>query len=293
MNRQINPVETVVIPRSRDIGGFEVRRALPSSRRRMVGPFVFLDQMGPIELPPEHGIDVRAHPHIGLATVTYLFDGTIIHRDSLGSHQAIRPGELNWMVAGRGIVHSERSDPDIRKRAERVAGLQIWVALPERHEECEPSFAHFGADALPLIEGDGKTVRVVLGSAFGARAPARTLSEMFYIDAVCRAGASLPVDPAHEERAAWLVEGTVEIGGVAYEPGQLLVFAPGSSVTVSARTDARFVLLGGDALDEPRHIWWNFVSSRPDRIEQAKEDWRRGRFAAVPGETDPMPLPDS
>lgn len=219
MNSETGPVETIIVPRARDIGGFEVRRALPSARRRMVGPFVFLDQMGPAVLPPGQGIDVRAHPHIGLATVTYLFDGTIDHRDSLGSHQAIRPGELNWMVAGRGIVHSERSDMEIRKQAERVAGLQIWVALPERHEETDPCFAHFGADELPSIEGDGKTVHVVLGSAYGAHAPANTLSEMVYADAICKAGASLPVDTAHEERAVYLVEGTVEIAGAAYEAG--------------------------------------------------------------------------
>lgn len=287
-----SPVQTVIVPRTRDIGGFEVRRVLPSSRRRMVGPFVFLDQMGPAVLPPGEGIDVRAHPHIGLATVTYLFDGTIIHRDSLGSRQAIRPGELNWMTAGRGIVHSERSDAEIRKRAERVAGLQIWVALPERDEECDPDFVHYGAGDLPVVEGDGKALRVIVGAAYGARAPVATLSEMVYVDASLRAGAALPVDADHEERAVYLVEGAVTVDGAAYEPGQLLVLAPGATPTIRAADDSRVVLLGGEPMDGPRHIWWNFVSSRRERIEQAKEDWRQGRFDPVPGESESIPLPD-
>ncbi len=287
-----SPVQTVIVPRTRDIGGFEVRRVLPSSRRRMIGPFVFLDQMGPAVLPPGEGIDVRAHPHIGLATVTYLFDGTIIHRDSLGSRQAIRPGELNWMTAGRGIVHSERSDAEIRKRAERVAGLQIWVALPERDEECDPDFVHYGAGDLPVVEGDGKALRVIVGAAYGARAPVATLSEMVYVDASLRAGAALPVDADHEERAVYLVEGAVTVDGAAYEPGQLLVLAPGATPTIRAADDSRVVLLGGEPMDGPRHIWWNFVSSRRERIEQAKEDWRQGRFDPVPGESESIPLPD-
>ncbi|UCH74818.1 MAG: pirin family protein [Rhodospirillales bacterium] len=285
------PIETVIVPRTRDIGGFEVRRVLPSSRRRMVGPFVFLDQMGPAVLPPGKGLDVRVHPHIGLATVTYLFEGTIVHRDSLGSHQAIRPGELNWMTAGRGITHSERSDPEIRKREERVAGLQIWVALPQRHEETGPAFAHHGPGALPVIEGDGKRLRVIVGESFGARAPVETLSEMFYVDASLAAGATLPVDAVHEERAIYLVEGSVTVDDVAYVPGQLLVLAPGATPTIRAAGAARLVLLGGEPMDGPRHIWWNFVSSRRERIEQAKEDWRQGRFDPVPGDDEFIPLP--
>ncbi len=286
------PVETAIVPRTRDIGGFEVRRVLPSSRRRMVGPFVFLDQMGPAALPPGQGLDVRVHPHIGLATVTYLFEGTIVHRDSLGSHQAIRPGELNWMTAGRGIAHSERSDMEIRKGEERVSGLQIWVALPERHEETAPGFAHHGAAELPVIEDSDKRVRVIVGEAFGARAPVETLSEMFYADASLKAGAALPIDATHEERAAYLVEGRLTIDGTAYDSGQLLVLAPGATPTIRAASDARLVLLGGEPMDGPRHIWWNFVSSRRERIEQAKEDWRQGRFDPVPGETGFIPLPD-
>jgi len=286
------PVETVIIPRTRDIGGFEVRRVLPSSRRRMVGPFVFLDQMGPAVLPPGQGIDVRVHPHIGLATVTYLFEGTIIHRDSLGSHQAIRPGELNWMTAGRGITHSERSDAEIRKGEERVAGLQVWVALPQRHEETDPAFAHHGAAELPVIEEGGKRIRVIVGESFGARAPVETLSEMFYVDVGLRAGAALPVDATHEERAAYLVEGCVTVDGSAFDSGQLLVLAPGATPTITAESDARLVLFGGEPMDGPRHIWWNFVSSRRERIEQAREDWRQGGFDPVPGETEFIPLPD-
>ena len=286
------PIETVIVPRTRDIGGFEVRRVLPSSRRRMVGPFVFLDQMGPAVLPPGKGLDVRVHPHIGLATVTYLFDGTIIHRDSLGSHQAIRPGELNWMTAGRGITHSERSDQEIRKEEERVAGLQIWVALPQRHEETDPAFAHHGATELPLIEDGGKRIRVIVGESFGARAPVETLSEMFYVDATLRAGAALPVEATHDERAAYLVEGRVTVDDTAFDPGQLLVLAPGATPTITAESDARLVLLGGEPMDGPRHIWWNFVSSRRERIEQAKEDWRQGRFDPVPGESEFIPMPD-
>ncbi len=286
------PIETVIVPRTRDIGGFEVRRVLPSSQRRMVGPFVFFDQMGPAVLPPGKGIDVRVHPHIGLATVTYLFDGTIIHRDSLGSHQAIRPGELNWMTAGRGIAHSERSDNEIRMGAEKVSGLQIWVALPQLHEETDPAFVHHGADALPVVAGDGKRIRVIVGESYGARAPVETLSEMFYVDASLDAGAALPVDAVHEERAAYLVDGKVTVDGATYDPGQLLVLAPGATPTIRAESDARLVLLGGTPMDGPRHIWWNFVSSRRERIEQAKEDWRRGRFDPVPGDDEIIPLPE-
>jgi redox-sensitive bicupin YhaK (pirin superfamily) len=282
----------VIVPRARDLGGFEVRRALPSAQRRMVGPFIFLDQMGPALFPAGQGIDVRPHPHIGLATVTYLFDGTIVHRDSLGSLQPIVPGDVNWMTAGRGIAHSERSDPVLRARGQSMFGLQIWVALPARHEETEPAFVHYPAAVLPAAEGEGKRVRVVAGSLFGLTSPVRTLSEMFYGDVTLQAGATLPVDVPHEERAAYLIAGTVEVDGTAFEPGRLLVFAPASKPVVTARSAARLVVLGGEPMDGPRHIWWNFVSSRKDRIEQAKDDWRNGRFAAVPGETEFIPLPE-
>jgi redox-sensitive bicupin YhaK (pirin superfamily) len=286
------PVDLTIEPRARDLGGFEVRRVLPSSRRRMVGPFIFFDQMGPADFPPGRGIDVRPHPHIGLATVTYLFQGTILHRDSLGSVQPITPGAVNWMTAGRGIVHSERSDPELRKAAQRLAGLQIWVALPERHEETAPAFVHTPAAALPETAGEGKTVRVVVGRMFGLASPVETLWEMVYADATLAPGAALPFDAEHEERATYLVEGTVEIAGERFEAGQMLVFKPRSPITITAASAARLVLIGGAPLGR-RHIWWNFVSSRPERIEQAKEDWRAGRFPAVPGETELIPLPES
>jgi redox-sensitive bicupin YhaK (pirin superfamily) len=285
------PVDLTIVPRARDLGGFEVRRVLPSSRRRMVGPFIFFDQMGPADFPPGRGIDVRPHPHIGLATVTYLFAGTIVHRDSLGSLQAITPGAVNWMTAGRGIVHSERSDPEIRKGAEHLSGLQIWVALPERHEETAPAFTHYPAESLPETEGEGKRLRVVVGRAYGLVSPVETLSEMVYADASLAAGAALPLDPDHEERAVYLIEGTVAVAGETFEPAQMLVFRPGSRPTIEARTAARLVLIGGAPVGR-RFIWWNFVSSRQERIEQAKNDWRNGRFEAVPGETEFIPLPE-
>jgi hypothetical protein len=286
------PVELVVVPRTRDLGGFEVRRVLPSAQRRMVGPFVFLDQMGPADFAPGQGIDVRPHPHIGLATVTYLFDGTIVHRDSLGTLQPIVPGEVNWMTAGRGIVHSERSDPERRKRPDRAFGLQIWVALPRRHEETAPSFAHHATSSLPVIDDTDKRVRIVVGTAYGKTSPVETFSEMFYADAVLRPGAVLPIDPTHEERAAYLIEGAVEVDGQVFEPGRLLVFAPGAATTAKAVGDARLVVLGGEPMDGPRHLWWNFVSSSQERIEQAKQDWKESRFPSVPGETEFIPLPD-
>ena len=285
-------LEAVIVPRARDLGGFEVRRVLPSAQRQMVGPFIFFDQMGPAELMPGRGIDVRPHPHIGLATVTYLFDGTIVHRDSLGSVQSITPGDVNWMTAGHGIVHSERSDPEIRKGREKLFGIQIWVALPKRHEETEPDFTHYAAATLPVIDGEGKTIRLIVGSLFGKRSPVKTLSAMFYADAMLQPEASISIQPEHEERGLYLVEGSVEIAGQTFEPGRLLVFSAGDSISVKAIDLTRMLLLGGESMDGPRHIWWNFVSSSLDRIEQAKADWKAGRFAAVPGDTEFIPLPD-
>ncbi len=285
-------LEAVVVPRTSDIGGFEVRRALPSARKRMVGPFVFLDQMGPAVLKAGTGIDVRPHPHIGLATVTYLFDGELMHRDSLGTALAIRPGAVNWMTAGRGIAHSERSATDERGRDRLLSGIQSWVALPQAHEETAPAFLHLGADSLPVVEGEGKRLRVVAGAAYGVRAPTPTLWETLYVDAVLDAGARLPVAADQEERALYLASGTVSVHGDRFEAGRLLLLRPGEPATVEAETAARLILLGGAAMDGPRHIWWNFVSSSKDRIEQAKEDWRAGRFGAVPGETEFIPLPE-
>jgi redox-sensitive bicupin YhaK (pirin superfamily) len=285
-------LETIIVPRPRDIGGFEVRRVLPAAERRSVGPFVFFDQMGPAELAPGSGIDVRPHPHIGLATVTYLFAGTIIHRDSLGSIQSIEPGAVNWMTAGRGIVHSERSDNELRKQRQKLYGVQIWVALPKQHEETDPSFTHYPAALLPQAEGQRKTVRVIAGSLFGTTSPVKTFSKLFYGDAVCRPAASLVLENEYEERGIYLLEGTVEIAGQTFEAGRLLVFSCGDDITVKAISAVRLLLFGGEPLDGPRHVWWNFVSSSRERIEQAKADWKGGRFAPVPGDSEFIPLPE-
>jgi len=285
-------LESVIVPRPRDIGGFEVRRVLPSAERRNVGPFVFFDQMGPAELAPGHGIDVRPHPHIGLATVTYLFAGTIVHRDSLGSVQSIEPGAVNWMTAGRGIVHSERSDAELRKQRQKLYGIQIWVALPRQHEETEPDFTHYAAESLPVIEGGGKTVRVIAGSLFGKASPVKTYSALFYADATLQPGASLSLDKQYQERAIYLLEGSLVIAGQPFEAGRLLVFSSGDEISVKASSVARMLMFGGEPLDCPRFLWWNFVSSSRERIEQAKADWKAGRFAPVPGDTEFIPLPE-
>lgn len=287
-------VETVILPRAGDLGGgFKVQRALPSAKRQMVGPFIFFDQMGPTLLRAGNGLDVRPHPHIGLATVTYLFTGEILHRDSLGVVQSIRPGELNWMTAGRGIAHSERTPPELRPVEAPLFGIQSWVALPRQHEEVAPSFAHHGADELPVLEGEGKRVRLIVGSLYGARSPVQTLWEMFYADVALERGASLQVSVEHEERAVYVVEGAIEVRGTgAFEAGRLVVFKPGAPIAIRApQGPARLMLLGGAAMEERRFIWWNFVSSSRERIEQAKADWASGRFAPVPGETDFIPLP--
>ena len=290
--RACDAIETIVVPRARDLGSFEVRRALPSAERQMVGPFIFLDQMGPSEFLLGAGMDVRPHPHIGLSTVTYLFDGEIMHRDSLGTALAIRPGELNWMTAGRGITHSERTAPELRARGSRLFGIQSWVALAAGDEEAPPGFVHYGAGDTPVLRGEGKEVRVVAGALLGATSPVRTSSAMFYADARLEAGAALPLDPDHEERAIYTVQGEIEVAGDRFGPGRLLVLRPGDRITVRAVGAARLMLLGGEPMDGPRHIWWNFVSSRKDRIEQAKADWRAGRFGSVPGEGEFIPLPE-
>jgi redox-sensitive bicupin YhaK (pirin superfamily) len=248
--------------------------------------------MGPLDMKPGRGFDVRPHPHIGLATVTYLFDGEIFHRDSVGSALAIQPGAVNWMTAGRGIAHSERSAPETRARGGRMFGMQSWVALPKKFEETEPGFAHHPASSLPVVEGQGVTVRLIAGELFGASAPVQTLSDMFYADVTLAAGARVELPAGHEERAAYTVDGTISVDGGSHGAGQLLVFKPGATVTLQAgAAPARVMLLGGEPMDGPRHIWWNFVSSSPERIEQAKADWRAGRFAPVPDETDFVPLP--
>ena len=286
-------IDLVIVPRSVDVGHFAVRRALPHARRRMVGPFIFFDHFGPAEFHSGQGIDVRPHPHIGLATVTYLFDGEIKHRDSLGTAAPIRPGEVNWMTAGRGIVHSERTTPEHRREGEPIHGLQCWVALPADEEERAPSFSHHDSAALPCLNENGKTVRVVAGDIYGQRSPVETLSETLFADVRLAEATALPFDAAVEERAAYLVAGEVDIAGDSFTSGRLLVFRPGDAITITARSDAHLVLLGGAAMDGPRHIWWNFVSSRKERIEQAKADWKLARFDTVPGdEKEFIPLPE-
>jgi redox-sensitive bicupin YhaK (pirin superfamily) len=287
-------LEHVIIPRAHDVGGFEVRRALPARERQMVGPFIFFDQMGPGEFLTGQGLDVRPHPHIGLSTVTYLFEGEILHRDSLGSAQPIRPGTLNWMTAGRGIVHSERTDPAKRDRAQRLFGIQSWVALPHAAEETAPAFAHHGAGALPFVEDQGLRLRLIAGEGWGLRAPAAVSSPLFYADAVLAPGARLPLPSGHEERGAYLVQGSAEVAGTWFEAGRMLVFRAGDSLALTAGPrGARLLMLGGAVMDGPRYLYWNFVASSRERLEQAKEDWKAGRFARVPGdEAEFIPLPE-
>jgi redox-sensitive bicupin YhaK (pirin superfamily) len=288
--------DLVIVPRTRDLGdGFNVRRALPSAQRQMVGPFIFFDQMGPAEFEIGHGIDVRPHPHINLATVTYLFEGEIVHRDSLGSVQPIRPGAVNWMTAGRGIVHSERTSPELKAQGSRLFGIQTWVALPTAHEEIEPAFTHYGEPDLPVLHGEGKRVRLLVGHAWGLHSPVQTFSETIYADATLDPGAALPVETTHEERAIYVVSGLVEIGGDQFPSGQLVVLRPNEPITVRnpGSEAGRIVIIGGEPMDGPRYIWWNFVSSRPERIEQAKADWKRGRFGLVPADSEEfIPLPE-
>ena len=285
----------VIVPRTVDLGdGFSVRRALPSARTRMVGPFIFFDHFGPAEFRAGAGLDVRPHPHIGLATVTYLFDGEIMHRDSLGTALAIRPGEVNWMTAGRGIVHSERTGAEKRATGSPIHGLQMWVALPKAHEEMAPAFAHHDTAEFPIVAENGKNVRLVVGSAYGGKSPVPVVHETLFADVHLKAGSSVPLDADHEERAVYMVTGEIDIAGDKFGPGQLLVFRPGETVTITAAQDSHFVICGGAAMDGPRHIWWNFVSSSKDRIEQAKADWKTGHFQKVPGdEMEFIPLPES
>ena len=293
MQNPESAIEAVIIPRAHDLGGFEVRRALPSAQRQMVGPFVFFDQMGPGEFLTGRGLDVRPHPHIGLATVTYLFDGSILHRDSLGTQQEITPGDVNWMTAGRGITHSERTDATQRTHSNRLFGIQSWVALPRDAEEAAPDFAHHPAATLPVLDDAGVRLRLVAGEGWGLRAPVATRSSLFYADALLGPGAAVPLPDAHEERAAYVLDGEVEVAGDTFAPGRMLVFRAGDRLALRAGPQgARVLLLGGAVMDGPRHLFWNFVSSRPERIEQAKADWRAGRFGAVPGDDKEfIPLP--
>jgi len=285
-------IERVIAARRRSLGGFEVGRVLPHLEQRMVGPFVFFDHMGPIDLPASvpRTTDVRPHPHIGLSTITYLFSGEIVHRDSIGCEQVIRPGEVNWMTAGRGISHSERFDT-MRERGGHVDGIQAWVALPEEHEETDPAFVHFDTVDLPVHERDGTEVRVIAGSAFGHTSRVPTHSRMFYAHLAMRAGASCGV-PNYTERAAYIAAGGIQIGDSSFESGTMVVFAKASDPTFRALEDSTVMLLGGEPLG-PRHIWWNFVSSRRERIDQAKADWKAGRIPLpVADSAEFMPLPE-
>jgi len=286
-------IETLIVPRARDIGGFEVRRALPSAKRRLVGPFIFFDRMGPAILRAGQALDVRPHPHIGLATVTYLFDGNIRHRDSLATEMVIRPGDVNLMTAGRGIVHSERSPEEQRGGPLALSGLQTWLALPDSREEMEPVFEHTERKNLPESEGEGASFRVIIGSFQGLRSPVRTQSETLYADIRLEKGAGIRIPADTEERAIYVLGGVIDIAGDRFPADRLLVFREGDEVVVKAEEAAHFMLFGGAALGSKRYIWWNFVSSSRERIEQAKEEWRTGRFDIVPGDAeDFIPLPE-
>ncbi|MEM9234058.1 MAG: pirin family protein [Pseudomonadota bacterium] len=286
------PVDTVIIPRARDLGGFSVRRALPSKQRQMVGPFIFFDQMGPSELDPGVAMDVRPHPHIGLATVTYLYEGVIRHRDSLGYTQDIIPGAVNLMTAGIGISHSERTPEEIRQDARRLSGIQTWIALPKDKEEMAPAFEHQSADAQPEFEDGGAKLKVILGHAYGHRAPGTTYSDTLYVDVQLMPGARLPLPNDHEDRAIYVVDGSVEVGGQTYESGTCAIFGHNRAATLTAgASPTRLLLFGGEVADGPRHIWWNFVASSKDRIEAAREEWKRadweqGRFTLPPHDND-------
>lgn len=294
-------LEAVIIPRAKDIGGFEVRRALPAIKKRMVGPFVFFDHVGPASFAAgEGGIDVRPHPHIGLATVTYLHAGEFQHRDSLGTDQMIYPGEVNWMIAGHGIAHSERTSDATRQKPHKLAGVQVWVGLPEEHEDCPPEFEHVKVAALPKLTDTGVDATLILGKAHGEEAPVKTFQDMFYLDVKLSAGASMPLPRDMEERAAYVLSGSVGTAGDTFEEGHMMVFRPGDAMSVTAGpSGAHVMLLGGESMDGPRHLWWNFVSSSKDKIEQAKRDWanpeaRAQRFKLPPGDTSEfIPLPDN
>jgi redox-sensitive bicupin YhaK (pirin superfamily) len=287
-------IELMVIPNAKDIGGFEVRRALPTAKRRLVGPFIFFDRMGPAILRAGHAIDVRPHPHIGLSTVTYLFGGRIRHRDSLGTEMVIAPGDVNLMTAGRGIVHSERTPEELRGAPMSMSGLQTWLALPDSKEEVAPVFENTSVDLLPEIDADGVGGRVVIGEFSGLRSPVATTSETLYADLRLAAGASVKIPADAEERAIYTLDGEVSIAGDRFPAERLLVFKPGEEIVVSSERGAHFMLFGGASLGSKRYIWWNFVSSSKERIEQAKQEWKTGRFDIVPGDEEEfIPLPES
>lgn len=286
-------IELVIQSQRKDLGGFEVGRVLPFARRRMVGPFIFLDHIGPAAFQPGQGLDVRPHPHIGLSTVTYLFEGDIFHQDSLGYRLSIRPGEVNWMTAGRGITHSERTAPEFRRTGGPIHGMQAWVALPVENEEDAPAFANHGPDDLPTYQADGLWARLVAGSAYGAEARVKTHSPLFYVHWEMQPGARGTLPGEHPERAVYVARGTVEIDGRPFQTGQLAVIAKGADPVVTAVTGATVMLLGGEPLGH-RYIWWNLVSHSRERIEEAKADWAAGRFPLPPqDDAEFIPLPDT
>lgn len=286
------PIAHLFKPHDKDLGGgFVVRRVLPAAARQSVGPFLFFDHLGPIDAAPEANHDVRPHPHIGLATVTYLFEGAIMHRDSLGSVQRIEPGAINWMTAGSGIVHSERTPEDLAGKPRRTHGLQLWAALPRAHEETAPGFSHTSADAIPVVPFEGGEVRVLIGRAFGRTSPVATFSETLYLDVRLEPGRALLLDELPEEAAVYAVSGDIAVDAEALAPHTMAMLEPASAATVSTAAGARFVVIGGAALDGRRFIYWNFVSSSRERIEQAATDWEQQRYAPVPGETERIPLP--
>ncbi len=285
-------IPQVIDAHQRDLGGFVVRRVLPAAERQMVGPFIFFDHLGPTKFAPGRGIDVRPHPHIALATVTYLFAGSLGHRDSLGTVREIRPGDVNWMSAGRGIVHSERTPQAARLQGEHAHGIQSWVALPDGHEDAEPSFVHYPATALPTRVVDGIALTVIAGEAFGLISPVATVWPTIYAHAQIAHGATLETQPDDAELAVYVVQGEILIGETRVTPGQLAVLEPVATIKLHALADSRVMLLGGKKFPTARHIWWNFVSSTKERMEQAKDRWERGQFPMVPGETELMPLPN-
>jgi redox-sensitive bicupin YhaK (pirin superfamily) len=285
-------VENVIAPPDRDLGSFTVRRALPAPGCRSVGPFIFLDEMGPAAFPPGAGVDVRPHPHIGLATLTYLYDGELFHRDSLGSAQLITPGGVNFMVAGRGVVHSERTPPETRVTGGILHGLQFWLGLPQAEEDCAPSFDHYEAAALPEMDGEGFSLRLAIGTLHGLSAPTRRFWPCFLADINLAADATYVLPNEHEERALYIVSGAVAIDGVLFEPGRLVVLKPGAEIGIKASGPARFAALGGAPVDGPRFLWWNLVSSRRETVVRAREDWVAGRIASVEGDPEFIPAPE-
>jgi redox-sensitive bicupin YhaK (pirin superfamily) len=286
-------IAETIVPTTHDLGEFQVRRVLPSRHRRMVGPFIFVDEFGPAVLPEGDGMGVRPHPHINLATVTYLFEGAIDHRDSLGTFQTIRPGAVNLMTAGRGIVHSERSPAATRGVPKPMFGMQTWLALPDGKEEMDPAFENVAEADLPLIEDGGATARIIMGSLWGQTAPTTCHAETIYADILLSANGAIPIDAEADERAVMLVDGDGALDGVPLEKYLLYVIAPGAKVSLSSLSGGRAMLLGGEAFATERHVWWNFVSSSKERIEQAKADWFEGRFPKVPGDPDEyIPLPE-